>query len=83
MLVQSMKILGGPPLPDSTPFGPEITSSRSSEVATIVTTMSRSARSAGESTIVAPAACKGSALERVRLYTAISQPAPERRSAIG
>ena len=43
--------------------------------------MSRSARSGGASTIVAPSSANGSALARVRLYTARSQPASSSRVA--
>ena len=45
----------------------EYIDSTSAEPATIVNTMSRSARSAGASTIVAPSAANGSLFSRVRL----------------
>ena len=53
--------------PVSRPRGPVITLIRSSEVETLVNTMSQPASAAAESTIDAPSAASGSALARVRL----------------
>src|SRR5829696_9554676 len=63
------------------PFSPRTTALKSSGPATIVKTMSRSASSWGESSTVPPSSVSGSAFERVRLYTATSQPASSRRVA--
>ena len=65
IVVESMSMRGAASGRESTPFGPITTSLKSSEPPTIVNTMSRSARSAGESTTVAPPSA--SALLRVRL----------------
>src|SRR5215213_6806177 len=63
------------------PFSPRTTALKSSGPATIVKTMSRSASSWGEFSTVPPSSVSGSAFERVRLYTATSQPASSRRAA--
>ena len=65
IVVESTSTRGTASGRESTPLGPIATSLKSSEPATIVNTMSRSARSAGESTTTAPASA--SALLRVRL----------------
>ena len=65
-LEQSTSNLGSE-RPASTPCLPEMTSLRSSPVETMLNTMSRSPRSAGESTTLAPSAARGCALLRVRL----------------
>ena len=53
--------------PDNRPDGPSITANRSASPPIIVKTMSRSARSDGASTTVAPRAASGSVFARVRL----------------
>ncbi len=53
--------------PVSRPSGPVMTASRSLSAATMMNTMSRSARSAGVSTILAPNSASGSHLALVRL----------------
>ncbi len=63
---QSIKSLGQRCAP-STPSAPVVTAMRSSEAETVLKTMSRSLKSFGESTIVAPSAASGSTLLRVRL----------------
>src|SRR6202167_5371508 len=80
---QSTRILGDLPATDSTPPWLKVTSFRSSEVETIVKTMSQEARSDGLAAILAPDFASGSALARVRLKAVKSQPALARRSAIG
>ena len=67
MVVESMSMRGAASSRESTPFGPMTTSLKSSDPPTIVKTMSRSPRAAGESTTVAPTASRASALLRVRL----------------
>jgi hypothetical protein len=81
IVVESMRMRGAVSLRLSTPFGPIVTSLKSSDPPTIVNTTSRSARSAGESTTVAPADASASALLRVRLNTATSSPASSSRLA--
>jgi hypothetical protein len=53
--------------PDIRPPGPSTTEMRSSDEATVANTMSRSPRSAGEETSLAPSFSSGSARARVRL----------------
>ena len=79
--VLSTTIFGAPPL-DITPFGPNNTSFTSLPVDTMVNTMSQPARSVRLSTTFAPDFASGSALDRVRFHTEISQPALARRSAM-
>jgi hypothetical protein len=67
IVVESMINPGATSERESRPCGPVTTSATSADPATIVKTMSRSARSAGVSAIVAPSATRGCALERVRL----------------
>ena len=55
--------------PVSRPSSPIVTASRSADADTMVKTTSRSASSAGLSTIFAPWADSGSAFDLVRLYT--------------
>ena len=76
---QSTTIFGAWSGFDSTPWGPVVTSSRSSLADTMMKTMSRSARSAGWSTTRAPSA---SALAFVRFWTVTSLPAAMRRAAM-
>jgi hypothetical protein len=64
---QSTRIFGARSGRDSTPSLPSVTLSRSSDAETMTKTISRSARSTGLSTIVAPYSVSGSALARVRL----------------
>jgi uncharacterized membrane protein len=64
---ESMSIEGDASGRVSTPPSPRVTSSKSFEPPTMVKTTSRSARSAGESTTVAPSSASGSAFARVRL----------------
>src|ERR1700722_13857877 len=73
-LEQSTKSLGALSARERTPLVPVTTSIRSSGPDTIVNTISRSARAAGESTIDAPNSAKGAAFAGVLLYTATSQP---------
>ena len=67
IVVESITMRGDVPARERTPFEPIATSLKSSEPPTIVNTTSRSARSAGDSTIVAPSSASASALLRVRL----------------
>ncbi len=64
IVVESTIRPGWTPSRDSSP---ETTSSTSAELATMVNTMSRSASSEGESTIVAPSPSRSAAFSRVRL----------------
>src|SRR3954453_3070956 len=81
IVVESTRTLGAVPSRESRPPSPMTTCWKSRSPPTMVKTMSRSARSAGGSTIVAPCSASGSAFARVRFHTATSCPASSRRLA--
>src|ERR1700722_1015638 len=80
---QSTRILGDLPATESTPPWLSVTSFRSSEVETMVKTMSQETRSDGLAAILAPDFVSGSALARGRVRAGQTQPALARGSATG
>ena len=70
--VEESAMIRGVAVPVSRPCSPISTSSRSRPAETMMNTTSRPASSTGVSTTVAPDSVSGSALDRVRLYTATS-----------
>ncbi len=81
IVVESTRTFGAAPSRERRPASPSTTCWKSASPPTIVKTMSRSARSAGASTMVAPRSASGSAFARVRFHTATSCPAASRRLA--